>query len=168
MRVDSCMVVENTGRAAARVPPFSAADEGLARAQRRSASEADALRDLDRHGGWPRRPRRRHLRRGRERLLHRAPPSDFKLLIGDFSANTAVIDQAPDRKPRTDANEMADYVRLCELGANLERAAARWFKEQVERSVQRAAARPCASTSTYCRAPAAAQQSQCESNLSRP
>jgi hypothetical protein len=42
------------------------------------------------------------------------------------------------------ANEMADYVRLCELGATLERAAARWFEEQAERSVQRAAARPSA------------------------
>ena len=30
---------------------------------------------------------------------------------------------------------MADYVRLCEVGENLERASARWAREQAERDL---------------------------------
>src|SRR3954469_18687810 len=32
-------------------------------------------------------------------------------------------------------DEMADYVRLCELGQNLERASARWAREQAHRDL---------------------------------
>ena len=36
---------------------------------------------------------------------------------------------------RLTADEMADYVRLCEVGENLERASARWAREQAERDL---------------------------------
>ena len=36
---------------------------------------------------------------------------------------------------RLSADEMADYIRLCGLGENLERAATRWAREQAERDL---------------------------------
>src|SRR4051794_37675467 len=41
----------------------------------------------------------------------------------------------PRGAPPLTSGEMADYVRLCEVGENLERAATRWAREQAARDL---------------------------------
>src|SRR3954451_20508764 len=45
------------------------------------------------------------------------------------------IPSADPHSARLTADEMADYVRLCEVGQNLERTSARWAREQAERDL---------------------------------
>ena len=45
------------------------------------------------------------------------------------------VSSADPQSARLTADEMADYVRLCGLGENLERAAAQWAREQAEREL---------------------------------
>jgi ferric-dicitrate binding protein FerR (iron transport regulator) len=42
---------------------------------------------------------------------------------------------APPASAALTRNEMADYVRLCEMGESLEGAAARWAREQAKRGL---------------------------------